>query len=377
MDEPAATDLVVIVPGLDAKRYGQVLERVVEALTKGLGGHAFQLATRQGEGVSRASIDFRQADGVRRRIELRELAWLDLRPSMDKVSIYTRLFRGARLVTYWLRPRLFQALPKTSRGMRCWILLTLVGLVVWYGLAAAAAYAALTSLLPEPPEPGGQPSHGAPQIWDDVRTRLASIRDALPSAKLMGALAVVALGFKPLVDGIDVSWSTQSFMVDRDGLRRKLRLRLRGMLSFVGGETQAYRRILVVAHSFGTVVAADALGTAQVDDTALPPVHLVTLGSPLEFLTLCEPNLQGVVDGCLASHNTLSWSDFYALADAFCTRVPADPTAHPKFAAQEIEIGGSRLESALGLRHAAYFEHPKVLDLITGPNVAAQGRASD
>lgn len=372
MESHVETDLVVIVPGLDAKRYGQVLERAVDALKCVVGDRISKLATRQGEGVSRAMIDIDQTDGTRRRIELRELAWLDLRPSMEKVSIYIRLVRGARLVTYWFRPQLLKVLPKTSRGMAGWIMLTVFGLAIWYALAAAAAYGALTALLPDSCAPDGASMHGAARIWGGLCSRLASVRDALPDAKLLGVLAVGALGFKPLVDGIDVSWSAQSYMANRDALRLQLRLRLQGMLSFIATEQQAYRRIIVLAHSFGTVVAADALGTALLDGTALPSVHLVTLGSPLEFLTLREANLRDVITGCLDAPSTVHWSDFYAPADAFCSRVPVDP-AHPKFTAHLIEIGGTWPEAALGLRHAAYFEHAQVIELITGLTIVADG----
>lgn len=123
-----------------------------------------------------------------------------------------------------------------------------------------------------------------------------------PSGWFLAAVAVLGLllGVKFLTDGVNVALSTYAFMTDRESLRRKLRLRSRGMLSCFADDAERYRRIVLVAHSLGTAVAADALAEHEVDSFSVPPLDLITAGSPLEFLSFCRPEIQTSVECCLA-----------------------------------------------------------------------------
>lgn len=360
-----APDLVVIVPGLDAHRHGEALERLLDGIDRYVASpdarcSDLRIATRQGEGVGQATVSFRQRDGTPRGLDLRELAWSDLRPSMKQVSIYARLARGGLLCGYWITPLLTRATSRTSASLRGWLLFGTVALLCWYLLVLAAAAQTLW-----PAVQGYLAPHPAPAA--SVATGSAgSVTDRLWDAKLLWAAVLATLGLKTLTDGVDVSWTTYAFMKDRDSLRRKLRLRLRGMLSHIGAERQDGQRVLVVAHSFGTVVTADALGAETPGDTKLPPLDLMTLGSPLEFLGYYDAGIERLVDQCLRAGAVRSWLDFYAPEDAFCSRVPLDEVAEGKFSARRIGLGQSRLAAATGQAHNAYFAHHGVLEAILG-----------
>jgi hypothetical protein len=168
-----------------------------------------------------------------------------------------------------------------------------------------------------------------------------------------------------VTDGVNVAWSTYAFMTDRESYRRKLRLRLLGMLSCFADDAERYRRIVLVAHSLGTAVAADALAEGKVDGFRVPPLDFITLGSPLEFLALYGPDTQTSVERCLNA--VCSWWDFYDLKDAFCSRVPLSDLLEQKFHARQISLGYSWLASLTGGAHSAYFDDPEVLTRILDP----------
>ena len=348
-DAKRSVDLVLVVPGLDVRGPGEALDRLIEGIRRyrescpkqWLGHH---IATRLAEGVTQATMRVVLGDGTEYWYDIRELAWADLRPSMKDVSVYRRLLRGARLVSYWAPP-LFRRMPSTSNGLRGWFFLGVILLFVWYSAALVAACQTLSPYIPD---------------W------IAGLHPALAvKAKPSGWLLVAVLGLlgvKVLTDGVDGAWSTYAFMADRESLRRKLRLRLRGMLSCFANDAERYRRIVLVAHSLGTAVAVDALAEREIDGFRVPPLDLITLGSPLEFLALCGPEIQTSVDRCLNA--VRSWSDFYAPKDAFCSRVPLMDLLEQKFQARQISLGYSWFDSLIGRAHNAYFDDPEVLTRI-------------
>jgi hypothetical protein len=343
-----SVDLVLVVPGLDVRGPGEALERLIEGIRhyresctkQWLGCH---IATRLGEGVTQATLRVVLGDGTEHWYDIRKLAWADLRPSMKDVSVYSRLLRGAFLVSYWA-PLVFRRMPSTSNGLRGWFVVGMSLLVLWYSAALVAAWQALW-----------------PQIQDWIaRLDPALAVKAKPSGWRVDLLLVAVLGLlgvKVLADGVDVSWSTYTFMADRGSLRRKLRLRLRGMLSCFADDAERYRRIVLVAHSLGTAVAADALAEREEDGFRVPPLDLITLGSPLQFLALCGPELQTLVKRL---KTVLSWSDFYDPKDAFCSCVPLTDLEE-KFHARQISLGYRWFESLMGRAHSAYFDDPEVL----------------
>ena len=138
------------------------------------------------------------------------------------------------------------------------------------------------------------------------------------------------------------------------------------MIARIAEEGRPVDRLLVIAHSFGTAVAVDALAAVE-PRQGLPAVELVTLGSPLEFLACRDPTIQTLVEHCVQSPAVLSWTDYYDRNDRLCSRAPLDDGWLGKFAAHPVRLGGSTLETAtIEAKHAAYWGLPQVLDPLIG-----------
>lgn len=385
-DRPASrtasggSDLVVIIPGMFSNYQGEVMERLVDAFAHRLGTlvprvREYRVSTRQGEGVSQASIEIDLEEGVTRYLELRELAWSDLRPSMNDVGVFERLLRGGRLVVYWGQAFLRQDMLPASHSLRRWFIYATAALVAWYMLAIAAV------LLAFGPDVLAFCSHVL-GLFSSSRPAAAAAAPDSPWPKWVAAFAVAVLGLKATTQSVDLSWTFYAFMEDLDSFRHRLRLRLRGLLSHIVLNEQTWNRIVVVAHSFGTVVAADALGGSSTDGARLPSLHLITLGSPLEFLSCCDAEIRSLVESCLRANEVKAWTDFYAPEDPFCSKVPIAEDPSGKFRAEQIDLDATaRAAGVVGL-HDAYFHRAEVLDLVAGLTpmdaltVGAEGSAS-
>ncbi len=345
------TDIVLIVPGMDTSRLGHTLEILVDRLELHLRARAdaaeVVVVSRQGEGVGQAVVRVRLKDGTEKRIELREVAWSDVRPPSGDASVYVRLVRGTILIRYWIGSWILRSMPSTSASMRRWTILTCLSLGLWYGMALATAGHLLLTQIADLFSLGG--THGTPW-W----------------VKGMWLVFLAALGSEAMNRGLNMSWGTYSFLADKDSFRRRTRARLIGMLAHVADEGSPAGRIVVLAHSMGTAVAADALEVESVAPNR-PLVDLITLGSPLEFMALREPALQGAVERCIRSPQVCTWTDFFDEADACCSRVPVPAEGGGKFAAHRVDLQRT-LGEVLGMldKHNAYLKLPEVLDLVAG-----------
>jgi hypothetical protein len=345
----SSTDLVFVVPGLDVSRPGQAMELLLEGLDCYLRKRcdvvaSHQISTRQGEGVSQAFIKATLSNNEVQRLELRELAWTDLRPSMGEVSVYERLVRGAILIYYWMSFWVRKGPPRTSASLQFWTVFGTVALLIWYLLVIAATVHELSDLMTS----SGKDADGWPSkaVWFGI---------------------IAALGVKQMTKGVDLSWTTYAFMSNRDSLRHKLRMRLLGMISGVKEEGYQFRRTILLAHSFGTAVAADALGSPEQAQREIPDnIDLITLGSPLEFLAWCDESVQEVVQSCLEFPHLRSWTDYYAEEDAFCSRVPLNEVKGNKFTANRVNLGYSAFKAWTGQAHNAYFSNAEVLRVLVG-----------
>jgi pimeloyl-ACP methyl ester carboxylesterase len=74
----------------------------------------------------------------------------------------------------------------------------------------------------------------------------------------------------------------------------------------------AGEEVLIVGHSFGGLVAVDAVAAGLARE-----VSLVTLGSLLQFLKVTRPELQAGVDNCVSSSSLIKWDDYGSYEDWF------------------------------------------------------------
>ena len=85
--------------------------------------------------------------------------------------------------------------------------------------------------------------------------------------------------------------------------------------------------VLIVGHSFGTLLAVDAVA-----DGLPNKVSLMTLGTLFPFLTARKADLQATVEKCANSPSLTRWDDYYAAEDWFGNSSPLSITSssyHP------------------------------------------------
>ncbi|QBR03204.1 hypothetical protein [Paraburkholderia pallida] len=334
-------ELVMLIPGMARSVREHYATRLSDGIEGFLETHHESVESFHrvgGEGSDRTRFDIRLRNGQHKIIDILEIFWNDLRPPLDSSSVP---FLGSLLLRYWLSLRHWRAIPPTSRSLQRAFCFGALFLVVWYllTLLALIQIAQLFSLI--------LPSHVenvAGWLWVGVTSLLAS-------------------GF--VTSNIDGSYAAYCYLNNRGGFCDRVRRRVVNAFWEISPQLAGYERITLLAHSFGSAVAVDAVARIAVDTDVAPPLlpfDFVTAGSPLEFLMSREPVYEQRIQRCITSALVRRWIDFYALTDSLCSKVPlAD---EPKCSHEGIELGYSEFEAFLGLAHDAYFEHPRVLEAV-------------
>jgi pimeloyl-ACP methyl ester carboxylesterase len=120
----------------------------------------------------------------------------------------------------------------------------------------------------------------------------------------------------------------------------------------------SYDQITIVGHSFGAVVALDAIA-----EGLERRVRFVTLGGFLSFLSTRSPWLPDRIKECCESANLVSWNDYYSEDDPFAGAAPF-PAHKGDLHTQVVDNRANFYDSLTGKSHKMYYQNSFVRDAI-------------
>lgn len=214
-------------------------------------------------------------------IDVFEAYWADMIPEQGEQPPWTKLRQGLDLVGYWVfSPRSWRAV---GHAMRNGSLLIALGLIMG-GLTLVAWYLLLAVLVGQTVAPGGavpQDLAAIPLVSDLVR--LFGEITGWSAAHAWWAVLPFLLTMLQADALVLLARFTRDYFENRadesgTGLRDRLRQRVAGTLEAVLQED--YDEVVIVAHSFGTVIATDILADWP-HDADLQRLSLLSLGSPI------------------------------------------------------------------------------------------------
>ncbi len=298
-------------------------------------------------------------------IDVFEAYWTDLVPDPSTLSPWRKLWNGFDLLVYWLLDwrawRAFTISPTMSIGLFFGALL----LVLWYASIVLIAAQAL-SKTGLPPELDKIPEVKA--VFDGLILLAGSIGDWklwMLTAALLSVINVDEL--------VGIARATKQYMENsvpeagddtrQVGLRDRMRERIVATLERVLAKD--YDEVVVVAHSFGTVIAADALREWP-GESELSRLRLITLGSPLAVLRCRSDWMKRELDGLLAPPRLSRWTDYYSDTDWICAAVPGHDKAYAAHA-HHLKFEAPLLQRLTGRTHLLYYREQRVLTELAGP----------
>ncbi|MEH1821131.1 MAG: hypothetical protein V7L31_18965 [Nostoc sp.] len=295
-------------------------------------------------------------DGMKKTVDIYEIYWKDLIDDLNDKSIREKVFRGIYLFFYW-----FFALFKIGKVSKIFFLQILIILFLIIAWEYSTLTIALTAIGNDPNALG----FNVPKDIADTLGNLGKTFGSWPIWLITSALlSILPIPANSLINLLDfmVRYAEDETQKELGGLRDKLRHRLASALNDTLNETK-YKKITVLAHSLGTVLATDLL--ADYKHSSLKKINFITLGSPLKTLASISDWISEEVVKCLNSESVEKWHDFYSDQDWLCTKVPISPAMeNNKFKATSISLKVSLIKQITGESHDAYFFDKTVLQKI-------------
>lgn len=356
-------ELVAFVHGMGIKEPEEYLNRLVAGIqgycdSHGLGVRVVEDHDLTDQGVRHVSVTL--PDGSVREFDVQEVYWGDLRPVLSSASTVMKILRGIDLFGFWIRSgRMWRAAFRSSKYMQFSMLASLGLVLMWY---YGAIVAALTAV-------GANPGSALPPV---VADRFADWGAYLGGWYVWGVAAAI-LAFLPGREVIDIGYATKCYLQNRRGMFHKVCGRLGKVLGQM--ESAGYDAYTVVAHSFGVIVATEALAKRPVDRG--PDVRLVTLGGPLELITARSDRVRRSFATLIRHPSVSRWVDFYSHDDWLCTRSPVpEETVH--FESRRISSTVAIDEKVTGESHGLYFSDWAVMEeLVRGMKPATREESQE
>lgn len=297
-------------------------------------------------------------------LDVFEAYWADMVPEQAELNPWQKLGNGLDLLAYWLFSwRTWQAFA-VSRFITIGLMAGGLLLVLWY---VALALLVADTVTKDPALTANV--RGIPVLGDLLAMFLAA-SDMVGHWYWWAAIAFVLSVVR--VDAlVQLAHFAKDYLENRPdetevGLRDRMRKRIRATLENV---LQAgYDEVVVVAHSFGSVIAVDLLADwPHRDDFAR--LRLVTLGSPIAVLGYRSKWLDAERRQLLARAELEVWFDFHAPTDWLCTAVPGHEARYGEMS-RELDFEAPLRQMLTGQTHLLYYRSSEVLETLAAPSPA-------
>ena len=355
---------IILIPGFRREERFFLRDVLVRNLTT---AEAFPLEP--GERIEVAGEPGRRLNvkGVRGRprgpdLDVFEAYWADMAQEAAELGPWRKLGNGLELLAYWLFSwRAWRALA-VSRYITLGLMLSGLILVFWY---VALVLLVADTVRKDPAL--SQNIVGLP-VLGGLLEAFYGAADAIGQWYWWLLIAFV-FSFVPVDALVQLARFVKDYFENKPdesevGLRHRMRRRVSATLEQVLAEP--YREVVVVAHSFGTVLAVDVLAGWPHREDFRRSIALITLGSPIAVLGYRSKWLDGERRQLLGHPDLSIWLDFHARTDWLCTAVPGHAERY-RDQSRELDFEAPLGRRLSGQTHLLYYRHPAVLEALAAP----------
>lgn len=305
-------------------------------------------------------------------VDVFEAYWADMIPEQVEQAPWTKLLQGLELVGYWVFS--LGTWKAVAASLRRGSSLIALGLLMG-GLTLTAWYLMLAVLVGQAVAPGGEVPEelaGIPVVSDVVAAY------GMAAGWIAGHAWWAVLPFLLTMLQVNalvlLARFTKDYFENREdetgvGLRDRVRRRIAGTLESVlaGG----YDEVVVLAHSFGTVIAIDILADWP-HEADLKRLSLVSLGSPIAVLRYRSAWLESERREVLQTRRFAAWFDFFSPSDWLCGAITGHRESYGTEMSRRLLFEAPWRQKLSGQTHMLYYRDLRVLEQLAAPLSATQ-----
>jgi len=300
-------------------------------------------------------------------LDVFEAYWADMIPEQVELPPWSKLMKGLELVGYWVFS--LGAWRAVAASLRSGSSMIAIGLIMG-GLTLIAWYLMLAVLVGQAVAPGGavpDELKGIP-LLSDLVTLFGQVTGWLAAnawwAVLPFLLAMLQVDALVLLARFIKDYFENHEDDSGVGLRDRVRRRICGTLEAV--LAAGYDEVVVVAHSFGTVIATDILADWP-HGADLKRLSLVSLGSPITVLRYRSAWLEEERREMLQPQRLAAWVDYFSPSDWLCGAVTGHRECYGEGMSRRLTFEAPWPKKITGQTHLQYYRDPRVLEQLAGP----------
>lgn len=273
-------EAIIFIPGLGAPEKDFYLNFISAGLTEHLETiKVKEIGEAKIAGNSGKKFEVYLDKENKKNVDIYEVYWQDVFSRLSKEELKERLVRGTNLLFYWFFAKTWLSI-KEAPLLFIGLGITLALFISWYfGILVMA----LTAIGEKPDFFGFDLNN----IYPGLANKLGEIGHDMGGWNLWLTISAL-LSFIPINNAIDIADFTKRYLEeDTEGrvIKAKIRSRVLAVLKDVLEanleEEKVYKKITILAYSFGVVVGTDVLA----DYNYTKQVRYITLGGPLKLLS--------------------------------------------------------------------------------------------
>lgn len=328
-------EAIVFLTGMGVNEPGEYLKKLLKGfeLYCSAEGGELQISNNSIDGDSgERQVDIKFSDGSKKKIDIKEVYWGDLRPSLSLKESKEKILNGLNLLIYWTSSAKLWKNSGHCKYMMFNMIFTLIILIVWYLSVLVIVY----------------------------ESAIGSVHESLLNnrAVLVWGSFSLMLYFIPASKITDISFATKSYLENYNNMFYKVCGRFKRVLRNVV-ENDDYETITIISHSFGSVVSTEVL----TEYTGEKEIRYITLGGPLLLISSRSERVKSALKKITLNNKITSWNDFYSNQDWLCTATPIQ-SSKINFTSNEISSKVPMSEKITGESHSLYFQDFEVIGKI-------------
>jgi hypothetical protein len=305
-------------------------------------------------------------------VDVFEAYWADMIPEQVEQAPWTKLLQGLELVGYWVFS--LGTWRAVASSLRDGSSLIALGLIMG-GLTLVAWYVMLAVLIGQTVAPGGavpEELAAIPLLGELVH--LFGMVSGWLAANAWWAVLPFLLAMLQVDALVLLARFIKDYFENREddsgvGLRDRVRRRIAGTLEAVLAAD--YDEVVVLAHSFGTVIATDILADWP-HEADRKRLSLVSLGSPITVLRFRSSWLESERREVLGARRLATWIDYFSPSDWLCGAVTGHRDSYGEAMSRKLSFEAPWPQKLSGRTHLLYYRDPRVLEQLAAP-LAAEG----
>ncbi|MAX81347.1 MAG: hypothetical protein CL843_14395 [Crocinitomicaceae bacterium] len=306
-----------------------------------------------GEQVKKVRVNYYGSD-VQKEFYVYEVFWGDLKVTFDEQRPLQRFIKSSGLILYWLFSKIWGGVfttPKLAFPM----IISMALMITWNISLSLMLVGELKTFIAEK-YPDFLADEKVHRIIEFITT-WGIIESIIDFSWIFWGVSTLILALFPVGKIVAMAHFVRNYLQDKS-LRSNLRERIITAFKNLDNDIE-FDRVLVLAHSFGSVITTEFLSHHQIP-IQQSNLRVITLGAAFRFVSYRENWVKQMLFKAQSYPGIQSWKDYFSHKDWLCTRSPKTSETNT-FESIELDHPVPLKEQVNGTSHQMYFEEEEVL----------------